>query len=187
MSKQEWRPDPEAEPFERGLVQLFTGDGKGKTSAALGVILRAAGHGLRVHLIYFMKGDYPYGERQSLKALPNVTASVFGHTHFVDPKSPKSEEVAEAKRGLDAARLALHSGDYDVVVLDEINVAVGWKLLEVDDVLELIHGRPERVELMLTGRYADPKLIAAADLVTEMVNIKHPYEKGILSRKGIDY
>ena len=174
-------------PFEQGLVQIFTGDGKGKTSAALGVILRAAGHGLRVHLIYFMKGDYPYGERQSLKALPNVTASVFGHTHFVDPKNPKPEEIAEARRGLEEARRSLHSGEYDVVVLDEINVAVGWNLLDIEDVLELVRNRPKQVELMLTGRYADPRLIAVADLVTEMTNVKHPYEKGILSRKGIDY
>jgi len=187
MNEQKWRPDHEAAPFERGLVQVYTGDGKGKTSAALGVVLRAAGHGLRVHLIYFMKGDYPYGERQALAALPNVTVSVFGHDHFVDPNNVHPEEIAEAKRGLDEARRALHSGDYDVVVLDEINIAVGWKLLDVEDVLELIRNRPERVELMLTGRYADPELIAAADLVTEMVNVKHPYEKGILSRKGIDY
>ncbi len=187
MSKQKWHPDLSAEPLEVGLVQLFTGDGKGKTSAALGVILRAAGHGLRVHLIYFMKGDYPYGERRALAALPNVTISLFGQDYFVDPDNVLPREIAEAKKALDAARLSLHSGDYDVVVLDEINVAVGWKLLQVDDVLELIRGRPAQVELMLTGRYADPKLIAAADLVTEMVNVKHPYEKGIISRKGIDY
>ncbi|MEE8354037.1 MAG: cob(I)yrinic acid a,c-diamide adenosyltransferase [Dehalococcoidales bacterium] len=187
MSKQEWRPDLSGAALEVGLVELFTGDGKGKTSAALGVILRAAGHGLRVHLIYFMKGDYPYGERRALAALPNVAVSLFGQDHFVDPENVRPEEIAEAKRGLDEARRALHSGDYDVLVLDEINVAVGWKLLEVDDVLELIRSRPAQVELMLTGRYADPKLIAAADLVTEMVNVKHPYEKGILSRKGIDY
>ncbi len=187
MSKKKWRPDLSAPALEQGLVQLFTGDGKGKTSAALGVILRAAGHNLRVHLIYFMKGDYPYGERQALAALPNVDISLCGQDHFVDPENVRPEEIAEAQRGLDMARRVLHSGDYDVVVLDEINVAVGWKLLDVDDVLDLVRGRPERVELMLTGRYADPKLVDAADLVTEMVNIKHPYEKGILSRKGIDY
>jgi len=187
MSEQEWRPDLSAAPLARGLVQLFTGDGKGKTSTALGIILRAVGHGLRVQLIYFMKGDYPYGERVALAAFPNVAISLFGQDYFVDPDNVRPEEIAEAQRGLDEAHRVLHSGDYDVVVLDEINVAVGWKLLEVDDVLELIRGRPEQVELMLTGRYADSRLVDAADLVTEMVNVKHPYEKGILSRKGIDY
>ena len=186
MSTKE-RPDRSDQPGETGLVQVFTGNGKGKTSAALGVALRAAGHGLRVHIIFFMKGDYPYGERRALARLPNVNINLFGQETFVDPANVRPEEVAEARRGLEKAREVVRSGDYDLVVLDEINVAVAWKLLDVEDVLELVRGRPHNVELILTGRYADPRLIDVADLVTEMQNVKHPYDKGVLSRKGIDY
>jgi len=181
------RPDLSGETSGLGLVTVFTGNGKGKTSAALGVVLRAAGHGLRVHIIYFMKGDFPYGERQALSHLDNVDISHFGHETFVDPANVRPEEIAEARRGLEKAREVLRSGNYDVVVLDEINVAVAWKLLDLESVLELLRNRPPDVELLLTGRYAVTELMEAADLVTEMVNIKHPYDRGILSRKGIDY
>jgi len=181
------RPRLSDRPFDEGLVEVFTGDGKGKTSAALGVVLRAIGHGLRVHLIYFMKGDYPYGERQALARLPNIDISLFGQETFVDPANVRPEEIAEARRGLEKARQVVSSGEYDVVVLDEINVAVAWRLVDIEDVLELVRSRPRHVELILTGRYAVPALIDAADLVTEMRNVKHPYEKGVLSRKGIDY
>jgi len=181
------RPDLSARDFDKGLVEVFTGNGKGKTSAALGIALRALGHNLRVHLIYFLKGDFRYGERVSLSRLSNVDISIFGHEHFVDPEDIKPEEKEQARRGLEKAHQVIHSGNYNVVILDEINIAVAWKLLDIDDVLELIRNKPEKVELILTGRYADPKLIEAADLVTDMTNIKHPYEKGILSRKGIDY
>ena len=181
------RPDLSARDFDKGLVEVFTGNGKGKTSAALGIALRALGHNLRVHLIYFLKGDFRYGERVSLSRLPNADVTIFGHEHFIDPEDIKPEEKEQARRGLEKAREVIHSGNYDVVILDEINIAVAWKLLDIDDVLELIRNKPEKVELILTGRYADPKLIEAADLATDMTNIKHPYEKGILSRKGIDY
>lgn len=175
------------EPCEKGLVEIFTGDGKGKTSAALGIALRAIGHNLRVHIIYFMKGDYPYGEREVLCRLPNVDISIFGRDCFVDPADVKAEDKEEAEKGLRKAREVIQSGDYDVVILDEINVATAWKLLDANEVLELIRNKPEKVELILTGRYADPRLIEVADLVTEAVKIKHPYDKGILSRKGVDY
>jgi len=170
-----------------GLVEVFTGNGKGKTSAALGIALRAAGHGMRVHIIFFMKGDYPYGERESFSHLVNVDVSHFGQETFVDPSNVKAEEIAEAKRGLDKAREVIQGGSYDVVVLDEINVATAWKLLDIEEVLELLRDRPPNTELILTGRYADRRLIEAADLVTDMVNLKHPYDRGILSRKGLDY
>ncbi len=174
-------------PFEKGLVEVFTGNGKGKTSAALGVALRASGHGLKVHIVFFMKGDYPYGERNAILRLPNIHTSVFGQDYFVDPANIKQEEKDEAGRALRKAIEVVKSGSYDLVILDEINVAVAWKLLDIEDVLVLIRSKPEKVELILTGRYADPRLIEAADLVTETVKIKHPYDKGILSRKGIDY
>jgi len=175
------------EPLRRGLVQIFTGDGKGKTSAAIGAVIRALGHGLRVYIAFFMKGDYPYGERSILSRLPNVTMESFGTRGFVDPKNIKPEEKEEAKRGLAAAHKAMFSGSYDLVVLDEVNLAVAWNLVELDEVVKLIEGKPEGVELILTGRQADSRLIKLADLVTEMLKIKHPYDKEVIARKGIEY
>ena len=177
----------EPRPFEEGLVEVFTGTGKGKTSAALGIALRAAGHGLRVHVVYFMKGDTRYGEQEAFGRLGTVTYSRFGHVTFVDPNRVREEEKAEARRALAAGREAMLSGGYDIVILDEVNVASAWGLVGVEDVLALIEQRPANVELILTGRYADPRIIAAADLVTEMVELKHPYNIGTPARQGIDY
>jgi cob(I)alamin adenosyltransferase len=171
----------------KGLVEVFTGGGKGKTSAALGVVLRASGQGLRSHVIYFMKGDYPYGERKNLPLLPDVTFQSFGHEHFIDPDNVKQEEREQARQALEAARQATTSGNYDLVVLDEVNVAVAFKLVEVEDVLQLIEEKPENVELILTGRHAHPRLIEVADLVTDMAEVKHPFRQGVKARRGIDY
>ena len=171
----------------KGLVQIFTGAGKGKTSAALGVVIRALGQGLRVCIVSFMKGDYPYGERNILSKLPNVTMASFGSLEFVDPANVKPEEIEQAKQALATAREAMLSGSYDLVVLDEVNIAVAWKLVELDEVIRLISDKPQNVELILTGRYADTKLVQQADLVTEMLKIKHPYDEEITSRKGIEY
>jgi cob(I)alamin adenosyltransferase len=176
-----------SEPSGQGLVQIFTGDGKGKTSAALGTVIRALGHGLRVFIIFFMKGDYPYGERNILTKLPNVTIASFGQEEFVDPANIKLEQIAQAGQALSAAREAVFSGNYDLVVLDEINVAAAFKLVSVDDVIRLIKDKPRNVDLILTGRRADPKLVQMADLVTEMIKIKHPYDKGISARRGFEY
>ena len=176
-----------AETCTRGLVEIFTGEGKGKTSAALGLALRALGHGRRVHIIFFMKGDFPYGEQKTLCQLPNCTVERFGLREFVDPAHVKPEEKEQARQALDAAKKALLSPEYDVVILDEVNVAVAWKLIDIDKVIELIHDKPEKVELVLTGRYADPRLVELADLVTDMVKVKHPYDKGIKAREGIEY
>ena len=176
-----------SEPLSRGLVQIFTGDGKGKTSAALGVVLRALGHGLRVYIAYFMKGDYPYGERRVLSKLPNVTMASFGQKGFIDPANIKPEEIEQARQALATAREAMLSGNYDLVVLDEVNLAAAWKLVELDEVIRLIGDKPRNVELILTGCKADTQLIKLADLVTEMLKIKHPYDEGVMSRTGIDY
>ncbi len=176
-----------AETATRGFVEIFTGDGKGKTSAALGVALRALGQGLRVHIVFFMKGDFPYGEQKILSELSNITFERFGFQDFVDPANVKPEEKEEARKALEAARKAVLSRKYDVVILDEVNVAVAWKLVDIDEMIKLVRDKPEKVELILTGRYADPRLIELADLVTDMVKVKHPYDKGVLSRKGIDY
>jgi cob(I)alamin adenosyltransferase len=171
----------------KGLVEIFTGEGKGKTSAALGAIIRALGHGFHVYIVFFMKGDFPYGEQKVLCQFPNCTVEKFGFQEFVDPSNVKPEEKEEAKKALEAARKAMLSLKYDVVILDEVNVAAAWKLIDVSDVIRLIKEKPEKVELILTGRYADKKVIELADLVTDMVKVKHPFDKGILSRKGIEY
>jgi len=171
----------------RGLVEIFTGEGKGKTSAALVAVIRALGHGLRVYIVFFMKGDFPYGEQKILCQFPNCTVERFGFQEFVDPTNIKPEEMEEARKALEAARKAMLSLKYDVVILDEVNIAVAWKLINVNDVIKLVQKKPEKVELILTGRYADSKLIELADLVTDMVKVKHPFDKGILSRKGFEY
>jgi len=119
--------------------------------------------------------------------LPNVTFESFGHEHFVNPAQIKPEEREQARQGLEAARRALASSDYDLVVLDEINIAVAWKLIGVEEVLQLIENKPQNMELILTGRHADQRLIERADLVTDMVEVKHPFHKGIKARRGIDY
>jgi len=169
------------------MVEVFTGDGKGKTSAALGMVLRALGHGLRVYIVFFMKGSFPYGEQKTLSQLTNVTFKKFGFETFCDPANVKPEEKEQAQDALSAAREAMLSGDYDMVILDEVNVAAGWKLIDISQVVQLIKDKPENVELILTGRHADPRIMELADVVTIMTKVKHPYDKGILSRKGFDY
>ncbi len=171
----------------KGLVQIFTGNGKGKTTAALGTILRAAGHGLKVFIVFFMKGDYEYGEFSTLPKLPNIEIRKSGFRQFTDPLNIKPEEKEQAESALAAARKAILSGSYDLVVMDEVNVALGYNLISLDEVVKLIEDKPPHVELILTGRYADNRLIEMADLVTEMVKVKHPFDKGIKARKGIEY
>ncbi len=179
--------NPLPQPLRKGLVQVFTGDGKGKTSAAIGAVIRALGHGRRVYIAYFMKGDYPYGERSILSRLPNVTLESFGSGEFINPASIKPEEKEQAQKALAAARRAMLEGGYDLVVLDEVNLAVDWGLVELDEVLKLLEDKPEGVELILTGRRADSRLVQLADLVTEMLKIKHPYDEGVAAREGIEY
>lgn len=173
--------------LSQGLVQVFTGDGKGKTTAALGAVMRALGQGLRVYLVFFMKGDYPYGERRILAQLPDVDLASFGSLDFVDPANVRPQDREQARQALAAAREAIFSDNYDVVVLDEINVAVAFGLIPLDEVMALIRDKPPGVELILTGRKAHPELVRVADLVTECLKIKHPYDRGIGSRRGIEY
>ena len=170
-----------------GLVQVFTGNGKGKTSAALGAVLRALGHNLRVYIVFFMKGKYPYGEFSSLPRLPNVEVASFGLRCLVDRNNINPEEIEQAQLALKTALEAMLSGKYDMVVLDEVNVAVYFNLIPLDDVVRLVEAKPPELELILTGRYAEAAIIERADLVTEMVKVKHPYDRGIKARKGIEY
>jgi len=171
----------------KGLVQIFTGDGKGKTTAALGTALRALGHGLSVYVVVFMKGDYPYGEWEALKTFPKATIKRFGFLEFTDPRRVKPEEKEQAEKALATARKAMLSGKYDLVILDEVNIASAWQLVGVEKVVELIKARPPQVELILTGRFADQRLIDLADLVTECKKLKHPYDGGTTAREGIEY
>ncbi|MFC1908860.1 cob(I)yrinic acid a,c-diamide adenosyltransferase [Chloroflexota bacterium] len=177
---------PLKEQNGKGLLQIFTGDGKGKTTAALGTILRASGHGMRVYIIFFLKG-YPSGERKVLSELPNVDMASFGSRNFVKSAQPKAEDIEQAKLALATAREAMLSSNYDLVVLDEIAAVLNLNLLELDEVTRLIGDKPPQVELILTGRQVDPRLVEMADLVTEMVKIKHPFDKGIKARRGIEY
>lgn len=180
---------PEKEtPLGRGYVHVYTGNGKGKTTAALGLALRAAGHGLKSYIGQFMKGQ-PYGEMEAAKKLhPYLTIEQYGRPGWVHVALPPAEEdVQAAHAGLERATRALQSGEYDLVVLDEICTAHHFRLVSLDEVLGLVDARPQGVELVLTGRYAPPELLDKADLVTEMQEVKHPYQRGVLARAGIEY
>ena len=173
--------------LDHGLVEVYTGDGKGKTTAAVGLGLRAAGHGLRVVMIQFMKGDPEYGELKALAAIPGFTWRQWGLPTFVKWREPDPEDLRLAGEGLAEAARILDEDEHDVVILDEILCAVDYGLFEVDRVLELIDRKPERVELVLTGRGAPPEVIARADLVSEVREIKHPFTRGIQARTGIEH
>jgi cob(I)alamin adenosyltransferase len=174
-------------PLEHGLIQVYTGLGKGKTTAALGLAFRAAGQGLTVYIVQFMKGWPDYGELVSVEKLPNITLRQFGRPEFVDKDNPDPEDIRRAHRALDHARQIIFGGQYDIVILDEINVALDFGLIGLAEVLSLLDAKPEQVELVLTGRYAHPEVVKRADLVTEMLDIKHPYTEGVMGRRGIEY
>jgi len=176
------------QPGDRGLVYIFTGDGKGKTTAAIGTAVRAAGHGLKVLIVFFAKGDkYPRGEDNALSRLPNIIIAGCCHEDWIDKENIKDKDKELAKSTLATAREAMLNGNYDLIVLDEINIAINYGLVSLDEVIGLINNKPNNVELILTGRYADPKLVQIADLVTEMQMVKHPYSKGVKAHRGIDY
>ncbi|HLD15344.1 MAG TPA: cob(I)yrinic acid a,c-diamide adenosyltransferase [Candidatus Nanoarchaeia archaeon] len=194
-----------------GLVQVYTGDGKGKTTTSLGTALRAVGYNMSVYMIQFLKsGDT--GELFSIrKYLPNMKIIQFGmealkekqmkiYEHVkekVNDKEPSEDEIYRflpdeqereaCRRGLEHAKTIISSGRYDIVIMDEINCVLQKKLIDINEVLELIKNKPEKTELILTGRGAPKELIDVADLVTEMKRVRHPFDKGILARKGIEY
>jgi cob(I)alamin adenosyltransferase len=172
---------------KKGFVHVYTGNGKGKTTAALGLALRAAGYGLKVYIIQFMKGSVTYGELLSSKNIPNFTIKQFGRPDFVNRDNPEKIDISLAKKGLKYAEKILKNGKHDIIILDEINVAIEWNLIKLDDVIRLIKSKPKNTELILTGRYASQKIIDMADLVTEMREIKHYYQKGVVSREGVDH
>jgi len=173
--------------LEKGLVQVYTGNGKGKTSAAFGLALRAVGRGLRVFVIQFIKGGFDYGELYVIGKLPNLELKAFGRGKFILEKPPGKEDMKLAEDALALAEKVVKNGECDIVVLDEVNVALDLGLIKLDRVLELVKSKPKHVELVLTGRNAPVELVKAADLVTEMLEVKHPYSKGFGARKGIEY
>jgi cob(I)alamin adenosyltransferase len=174
-------------PLEKGLIQVYTGNGKGKTTAALGLALRAAGHGLKTCIVQFMKGRSYYGELGSVEKIPDITLRQFGRPDFVHKDRLDTEDIRQAEQALKHARQVMERGDYDLLVLDEINVALDFGLIGLEELLDLLENKPPQVELILTGRNAHPEIIRRAHLVTEMREIKHPYAKGIRGRKGIEY
>ena len=174
-------------PERHGTVQVYTGDGKGKTTAALGLAMRAVGHGLSVYMLQFMKGSSNYGELASAEKLPGFTIEQSGRDEFVDRKNPAQVDIDFAARGLEKVRAAVMSGEYDIVILDEANVALDFGLIDLKEILSLIESRPAHVELVLTGRSAHPDVVRAADLVSEVLNIRHHYDTGVEAREGIEF
>jgi len=172
--------------LEKGLLQVYTGDGKGKTTAALGLALRMAGQGGCVAFIQFMKGWDFYGEIEGLKRIPGIRHERTGTPDYVYRGQESPVDRAEALRGLGLAHECL-AGAYDLVVLDELNVALDYGLLDLEAVLQVLRSRAPHVEVVVTGRGAPEELVAMADLVTEMKEVRHPYTRGIASRRGVDY
>ncbi|SPD71735.1 conserved hypothetical protein [uncultured Desulfobacterium sp.] len=169
----------------KGYVQVYTGDGKGKTTAALGLAMRAAGAGLRVYIAQFVKG-MKYAELITLARLSeNITLKQYGRNCFIK-NSPQEEDIRIAQEGLREVKEIMLSGNYDVVILDEANIATFYNLFSVEDLINFINEKPEGVELVITGRKADPMIIDRADLVTEMKEIKHYYKDGVQARDGIE-
>jgi cob(I)alamin adenosyltransferase len=172
---------------DKGLVIVITGNGKGKTTSAFGQALRAIGQGFKVFLIQFMKGR-KYGEfKAAKKYLPDLTVRLSGLDSFVMRDNPAAVDIELAQKGWKAAKQAINSGKYNMVILDEINVALDFKLIDLNDVIELIKNKPAGLDLILTGRYAPAPIIKLADTVSEIKEIKHHYNAGIKDRAGIEY
>jgi len=176
-----------AHPLGKGYVQVYTGNSKGKTTAALGLAFRAMGYGLKTYIGQFMKGQH-YSELDAAKMVsPYITIDQYGRDTFIHVKSPpKEEDVRDAQSGMARAKKAMLSGEYDIVVFDELCTANNFNLVSVTDMLEIIRDKPDGVEVIFTGRYAPPEVIDAADLVTEMVEVKHYFQKGVRARDGIE-
>ena len=169
-----------------GLVQVYYGSGKGKTTCALGLGLRAAGHGFRVCMIQFMKGDTKYGELKSAEQLSTLSIYQFGRPDLI--ADPDETDLSEGRKAMEMARERLSSGEHDIVILDEVGVAVDMGVVDVDDLISALDGRGENVEVVLTGRTMHPRILEMADLVTEMKMVKHPFSTmGTKARKGIEF
>ena len=170
----------------KGLIQVYTGDGKGKTTAAFGLALRAAGRNMKVLIVQFMK-KWDYGELHSIELIPNIILVTFGTKDFVCKGKAKKIDYEEAEKAFSFGTEGMQGGDYDIVIFDELNMALYYELLDLKEVVEKLKRKPDNVEVVITGRRAPEEIIEIADLVTEMKEIKHPYQKGIEARKGIEY
>lgn len=172
---------------KQGLIQVYTGEGKGKTTAAFGQALRAAGQGLKVFIVQFLKGGRESGERIALKDHRLIHIEAFGRAGWIDRDRPEPEDKEMAQQGLSRALAVMEEGKVDLLILDEVNVAIAYGLLPLPEVLDLLNRKPRSLELILTGREAHPRILERADLVTEMHEVKHPAQKGIKARRGIEY
>ncbi|MDP3182879.1 MAG: cob(I)yrinic acid a,c-diamide adenosyltransferase [Desulfobaccales bacterium] len=177
----------EKERLSQGLIQVYTGDGKGKTTCALGLALRAVGQGLKVYMVQFMKGRETGEARAAARLAPDLTLRSFGRPGLVNLRSPAPEDLALARQALDLAKALIKAGEHDLIILDEINLALTYNLIPLEEVLTMLRERPQWVEVVLTGRQAPPELLALADLVTEMRPLKHYYEAGVKARRGIEW
>ena len=169
------------------MLHVYTGNGKGKTTAAIGQALRACGHGLKAIMIQFMKGDIEYGEVKIASKIPNFEIHQFGLPTFVEKGNPSVEDLKLAHDGFKFASEIVKNGEYDIVILDELNVAIDFGLIELGDVINLIEMIHDNLVVIITGRYAHPDVLERADLVSEVKEIKHPYQKGISARRGIEF
>ncbi|MBD3228906.1 MAG: cob(I)yrinic acid a,c-diamide adenosyltransferase [Candidatus Lokiarchaeota archaeon] len=177
---------PERQRLSKGIVQVYFGSGKGKTTASLGQAFRAAGHGFKIYMIQWMKGNIKYGELKSAKKFDNFTIEQFGSPELI--ASPDDFDMDEGRKALERAENIILSDKYDIVILDEAGVAADMGIIDVDDLIAILDQKPEKVEVILTGRMMHPKLKEYADLVTEMRMIKHPYvSKGLEARFGIEH
>ncbi len=173
---------------EHGLIHVYTGDGKGKTTAALGLAWRALGRGFRVLIVQFLKEPDTSGEHLAAHFFaPLLTIKSKGRKGFIFERGLDPEDISLAVEALEEAKTSMRAGDYDLVILDEINVAVHLGLVSLTDLLDFIDSKPDKVELVLTGRYASAEVIDRADLVVEMKNVKHYFDQGIMARMGIEY
>jgi cob(I)yrinic acid a,c-diamide adenosyltransferase len=169
---------------DKGYIQIYTGNGKGKTTCALGLSLRAICNGYSVFFGQFLKGQ-DYSELKAVESLQNFTIRQYGTANFVF-NNPSEKDIQMAKEGLSDIKREMLTNNYDIIVMDEVNIAIHKNLITVDDVIDILKLRPENTEMILTGRYAHEKLIEIADLVTEMKEIKHYYTQGVMSRAGIE-
>ncbi len=188
--------------FKKGLIEVYTGNGKGKTTASIGLAIRAAGYGNKILIVHFMKSK-KYGESNIINEIKNIDEIYLGKPYFVtknpeikklfpdvvlfEPGNPPREYVELIENGLKDTENKMISGEYDMIILDELITAIHFELIDIKKVLEFLDKKPENVEVVLTGRYAPKEIIDKADLVTEMVEVKHPYQKGIEAREGIEY
>lgn len=170
---------------KKGYIHIYTGDGKGKTTAALGLAIRAAGYGMKTYIGQFMKGQH-YGELTALRDHPCITIEQYGDVECVHREEITQKHMDQAQQGLKQARKTMHSHRFDIIILDEINVAVWFDLITTEDVFELLNERPKNIEFILTGRRAPEAFLEMADLVSDVKEIKHYYNRGVKARTGID-